>query len=272
MPSAKVMPVLFWAMFLAFALLALPQLVWGDRTFYTETLTSHRQLLFAAPAKLLMLCLASYFAFRSAGQLGRDNPASTPWAVLGAGAALFACGQAGLAWYQVILDQKAPFPSAADPLFVVGTVLLITATAMFVWVYQHSGLAMATRGEIIQTLVAGAMPVALIVGVVLRPIAAAEASFWEQFLNLAYPALDLVLFVPAALLLRVMLKLRGGRLWHVWARLLAAVFFMGSGDVLYAYFTTLDFSALDPLLDLTFAYGYILLAWGTFTQAELLRV
>ena len=78
-------------------------------------------------------------------------------------------------------------------------------------------------------------------------------------------------WMPTLVLLRMMLRLRGGQLWLVWARLLGGVFFMALGDILFAYFTTLEFSAVDPLLDLTFAYAYILLAWGAYTQVALAR-
>jgi hypothetical protein len=106
---------------------------------------------------------------------------------------------------------------------------------------------------------------------VLVPIATAEAPLTEQLLNLGYPTLDLILMVPAFVLLRLMLRLRGGQLWLVWARILGGVFFMAVGDILFAYFTTLEFSAIDPLLDLSFAYAYILIAWGAHTQYALVR-
>jgi hypothetical protein len=148
---------------------------------------------------------------------------------------------------------------------------MAVAAVTFVVVYVRSGLAMGTTREIGLSAAVAAVPAAVVAVIVLVPIATAKAPFAEQLLNLGYPSLDLILMVPAFVLLRLMLRLRGGELWLVWARLLGGIFFMALGDILFAYFTTLEFSALDPLLDLTFAYAYILLAWGAHTQVRLLR-
>ena len=46
---------------------------------------------------------------------------------------------------------------------------------------------------------------------------------------------------------------------------------MALADVLFAYFSTLDFTILDPLLDLFFAWSYVFMAWGAAAQVRVLR-
>jgi hypothetical protein len=102
--------------------------------------------------------------------------------------------------------------------------------------------------------------------VVARPILSSEAPLLERVLNVFYPVVDCILLVPAALLLKMALSMRGGSLWKVWMTLLLGFVFLALGDIGFAFFTTLGKSALDPLLDLAFAWSYILIARAVVTQ------
>jgi hypothetical protein len=64
--------------------------------------------------------------------------------------------------------------------------------------------------------------------------------------------------------------MRGGSLWKVWMALLLGFVFLAAGDILFAFFTTLGKSALDPLLDVAFAWSYILIARALVTQHGIL--
>ena len=103
-----------------------------------------------------------------------------------------------------------------------------------------------------------------------RPVLASEAPFAEQVLNIAYPVLDCLLLIPAVLLLKMALSMRGGTLWKVWMALLLGFVFLAVGDILFAFFTTLGKTGLDPLLDVAFAWSYILIARAVVTQHGIL--
>jgi hypothetical protein len=251
------------------AVLYLPMLFWADGILYREIFTPEVSLLLSALLKLPFLAIAAWFAMSSGMRLGRDNPAARSWLVLAVGLAAFFLGQCCLAFYQVLRGTNAPYPSIADPFFLLGMVLLIASVARFSFVYIASGLPMGSRRSALITGAGVGLPLILALILVLRPITAAQTSRGEWLLNVTYPILDLILLIPAIVLTRVMVKMRGGTLWLVWARLLAGIVFVALGDVLFAYFTSLKFTALDPLLDLAFAYAYVLLAWGTHTQWRL---
>ena len=101
---------------------------------------------------------------------------------------------------------------------------------------------------------------------------AADAPLGQRLLAVSYPLLDLALLVPTVVVLRQAWHLRGGWLWRCWVRLLAGVVCLAAGDVAFAWFATLGIDALDPLLDLTFVSGYLLVASGTHVQRDALRV
>jgi hypothetical protein len=107
--------------------------------------------------------------------------------------------------------------------------------------------------------------------VVLRPVLAAPGmTDTERLLTAAYPALDLVLLVPLALLLRISLRFRGGALGLAWTAVLAGIVFMCAADVLFAYFTALGLSGLDPFVHAGFITSYGLLAAGVKRHLALL--
>jgi hypothetical protein len=138
--------------------------------------------------------------------------------------------------------------------------------ALLLRAYVSSGLAFGAGRDYVMLggLVAGS---ALIVGYfVLAPIVSAGGTPLELALNLAYPLLDLVALVPAALLLRITFQLRGGSVFRVWALVLGGFVAMAVGDVLYAYLTMLDVHAVDSVIDVSFIIGYGLAARGFHEQ------
>jgi hypothetical protein len=104
----------------------------------------------------------------------------------------------------------------------------------------------------------------------LRPIVQAETSPLERALNLAYPISDLVLMVPAVLLLITARKFSGGRVARVWFALLLGLVVLAGGDVAFAYLTSMGQEHLDPLVDFLFLASYVILARATLYQVELL--
>ncbi len=263
--------VFFWGMAALLCLLFVPKLFLSETALYQEILTSTVMRFIASPIKMVLLFGGALLAWASAKTIGRDNPAFWPWLVMGAGVALSGVGQSCLSYYQLLMGIGAPFPSVADPPFVLGTILIALATFMFVVIYFRSGLAFGGVTDIAITVTAAALTLSVVGVIVLRPIAAAEADPIKQLLNLGYPSLDLILLLPTIALTRMFVRMRGGQLSILWLRLLGGFFLIAIGDVLYAYFSTMNYSTLDPLLDLCFAGGYLMIAWGTFTQFELVK-
>src|SRR5262249_46209453 len=67
-------------------------------------------------------------------------------------------------------------------------------------------------------------------------------------LNAAYPLLDMALLVPLTLLLRTTWQFRGGSVGTAWLIVLSGFAFMCVGDVLFAYFSALGRTGLDPFV------------------------
>jgi len=244
----------------------LPRLVSPDSALYRDLLTPSAILFIAAPIKLLFLLIAAVYASRSATSFESASPVRTAWLLLSSGLWAYVVAQSVLAFYQLVLGQPAPFPSLADLFFLPATVLLAVSLFLFLKVYKSVGFEVAETFEVSIVLFFALSLLAVFFLVVGRPVLASEALFAEQVLNLAYPVLDCILLIPTVLLLKMALSMRGGSLWKVWMALLLGFTFLAAGDILFAFFTTLGKSTLDPLLDVAFAWSYILIARAVVTQ------
>jgi hypothetical protein len=245
----------------------------------------------ACVVKLVFLATGAVVALRVTKHFGADNPVRPAWLHLGLGLAATTFGQLGLACYQFSPAAEAPFPSLADYFFFLGDPFFILALTSFAHAYEAAGYALGTRAERwrLAAIVAGA---AAVVGIiVLRPVVLAPPPMPEMplnvslpklelilaaraaqtvFLNIAYPVLDLILLVVTVLLLKASLPLRGGEVFKAWAALLAGFAFMSVGDVLFAYFSALKITAVDPFVHVTYVLSYGFLALGVLRQQRLL--
>jgi hypothetical protein len=237
---------------------------------FQSVLTDGVLIRVAGLTKLALLVVAWNAARGNAAGLDADNPARRPWRLLSYGLLAFALGQGVLTAYQLAAGNN-PYPSLGDLFFMVSYPLLIAATGDFVGAYRRSGYPVGTRAEhaaigLVVVVAAAAFGYRL-----LQPVLAEPAPPLERFLNGAYPVLDLAWLVPAVVLLRVAVGFRGGRIFRAWGWVLAGVLAQCAGDILYAYFSGLGETLLDPVLHAMYVLSYLFLALGTLEHRSLLR-
>jgi hypothetical protein len=169
-----------------------------------------------------------------------------------------------------VLGLTSPYPSPADAAFMAAYPFQLAAFWRFIGAYRESGLPVGTRREHGLLALAAALVFLAVGYVALGPVTAASSPPLEKALNVAYPTFDFLILIPLVILLRITVPFRGGRIWTVWAALLAGFVSMGAADILYAYFVTLGQSWLESLVDVLFILSYILVAQATLKQRELL--
>jgi len=255
----------------ALALAFLPKVFLADSALYTRILTPHVILLIGSPTKLLFLFLAVHFSWKTAAAFGAGNPVRTPWRFMAAGFLGFFLGQCILAVYQIVLFVETPFPSPADPFFLLGTVSLVVAFILFILAYREAGFPVGTSRQLtLAFAVMGFLALAAGLGIIL-PLVEGHETRIGLALDSAYILLDLALLAPGLVLMTTAVKLRGGALVKVWGFLLAGTLCLAAGDILGGFFAATRMDLLDPLLDLMFAWSYILCARGAIFQYELAR-
>jgi hypothetical protein len=218
-----------------------------------------------------MLACSAVFSWLNAQRLqAADAGVSRAWRLLALGWMAYFSGQLILAWYQLARGTDAPYPSAGDLFFLAAYPFFLAALFSFIKAYRGAGFGVGTeRRENRLVAMAGAGCAVLAVPLLI-PTARAETAPLETALNIAYPALDLMLVVPVIALVRMALAMRGGAMAGVWIALLAGFAFMCAGDVLFAYFSALGFKGLDPLVHTTYILSYGMVAEGARRQLAIL--
>ncbi|MBI4941797.1 MAG: EAL domain-containing protein [Actinobacteria bacterium] len=127
----------------------------------------------------------------------RHRPA-TPWAwwLMAAGMALWVAGDAVYSWYEDIA-RVAPFPSAADYLYLAAYPLLGGGLARLAWQRRHGRDLAASVDAAIVTLACGLVSWVVLAG----PVARSGTTGAERFFGVAYPATDIVLLAALTWLL-----------------------------------------------------------------------
>jgi hypothetical protein len=261
----------FPVLFLAAAAVALGQLVAPQSRLYAADPAPSAATMVIGLSKLLLLALAAAFAWFNGRRLaGADEGISRAWRLLSLGWMAYCAGQLVLAWFQLVRGTDAPYPSPGDLLFLLAYPFFFAALVAFIRAYRGAGWAVGSpgqQGRLAAAVGAGCAAVAL---PLLTPTAVAQTPPLQTALNMAYPALDLLLVIPLVLLLRMALALRGGAVAGVWIAVLAGFAFMCAGDVLFGYFSALGYKGLDPYVHATFILSYGLVAEGARRQHALL--
>ena len=220
--------------------------------------------------KFLYLLVAAVVSTGVVKKFEPGTPSRTAWQLLSGGLIALCLGQTCFVYYQFVQGIEIPFPSFADIFFMVAYPLLIAALVMFLRAYTASGFPIGPASERVW-LAAAVTVVCLAIGYpILMPLVRNPGEPLETLLNLLYPVLDFLLFVPAVLLIRISLRFRGGAVWKVWATLLAGFVFLCAADTLFAYFDQLGRADLVNMVDATYLLAYGMFGLGVLYQRELL--
>jgi hypothetical protein len=236
------------------------------RSWLTEPL----RLLLGGPTKLFLLALGAAAATRVARKLNPSHPARGAWRLFAAGLGLFCLGQATLLVYQLLLRVPTPFPSIADPFFLLGSLALVPSLTLQLMAWRRAGLPLDSRRDLVLAGLVTAAVLGAILALALRPVIAAGGPGIEIALNLAYPICDALFLLPTVLLLRLTWRLRGGTAGGVWSSVLLGLIALAAGDIAFAYLTGVGITRLDPVVDLLFIAGYGAIARGALRQLDLL--
>lgn len=217
--------------------------------------------------KLLFLGISAGLSFRNTSSFDPGTPARAGWFRLSLGLLLTFLAQAGLVFQQLTHNRAVFFPSPSDLLFLLAYPLFIAALLAFLRAYTESGHPI---GDLSGLGLVTAVVCVLLGALLLWPVMLSDAPVPEKVLNAAYTMFDFVLLIPTVMLLRIALRFQGGAVGRIWTALLCGFLLVCAGDIFFAYFTAVEVTRLDPLVDLAYLAGYGGLALGTAYQREVL--
>lgn len=210
--------------------------------------------------------LSAFFAMRRYwDKIG--SRISRIWLCFTLGMLLWFFGELGWAVYTMVLNVEIPYPSIADIFWLSGYLPLFVALLLYLEIFQP---AITVK----QFLVAGAIVAgmsAIIFSSLMIPVLAdvSQYDLVTLSVDLAYPALDLFLFLEAILGLSAftVTKLKG-RISAAWHFMNAAILLNVAADMAFSY-TTLNGTYYNGHpIDLLYNFGYILFALAFYVHQK----
>jgi len=210
--------------------------------------------------------LSSFFALRRYWD-NIGSQLSKIWLCFALGMVLWFFGELGWAIYTLVLEVEIPYPSIADFFWLSGYLPLFVALLLYVKIFQPAitvkmFLMAGTLVSTMSAIVFSSLMIPVLAG-------ASQQDFITLGISLAYPGLDLLLFLEAILGLSVFTftKLKGsvGKAWHF---MNAAILLNVVADMAFSY-TTLNGTYYNGHpIELFYHFGYILFALAFFVHKK----
>lgn len=205
-------------------------------------------------------------------RIGLAQGVGKQWFLVGLGVASFAVGD--VIW--TILELRLgldPYPSLADPFYVLQYAFFVAAMVLAVRSYRHLT---PVRAPVI---VAGAVALALagvvyaaLLGPYIFPAGTAELGFWGLVVSTLYPLGDVFfVFAPAFALALVIRQLGAGRLGWPWWIVIAGAIVYALTDTGYSYADWAG-SGLTATLEMGWVIANLMFALAALVARDVYRV
>ncbi len=193
-----------------------------------------------------------------------ESPRGKTLLFLTLGLLSFFIGEAIWFYLRIILNID-PYPSVADIFFLSGYPLLLFALLNELKLHRLNLKAMSKFTKaLLAVLVVLLSLIVFYFGVFLAYMPA--ASFLENFFALSYGIGDLILIIPALLVLKTTLDYGQGRLFGPWMFIFHGFVFTLVGDLLFAIYYNQYKNLVWPytLIDLAWIISYLCFTYGFF--------
>jgi len=193
------------------------------------------------------------------------NPAdkfSKIWLFLTLGMVCWFLGETIWMVYALALNVEVPYPSVADIVWLIGYLPLIFAILLYIRTFRF------VVSKSILTAAAGIVLVgslAIFASLATPILASATQQETTLAVDIAYPALDIVMFSLSIIGLLIFAR---GRIGNAWVLMNGAIFMNVVGDLLFSY-TTLNGTYYNGhYLELFFLWGYVLFALAFYAHRK----
>jgi len=232
--------------------------------FYPDFMYTFTNIL--SPVIAAMAVLSSFFALRRYWD-NIGSRLSKIWLCFTLGMLLWFLGEFGWAVYTLVLNVEIPYPSIADVFWLSGYLPLFIALLLYVQLFQPaiSSKMFLGSGVIVAGVSAATFP-PLIMPILAN---ASQQDLLILGINLAYPFLDLALFLEAIIGLLVFTVTRvKSSVGVAWRFMNVAILLNVVADITFSY-TNMDGTYYNGHpLELLFHFGYLLFALAFYVHAR----
>jgi len=238
---------------------------WGGETVLTY---------FSNILAIVFALLATFCLFMAVRSFKENDFTKKAWTVLFAGILIYSVAELIYAILELgyQLDMNEAFPTLADYFWTIAYIPVVGGLLMMLSGYKKSGFPMGNPSIYITISAAALFMAVLIIYYMLIPIIIdTETSIWAKFFYLFYPIGDVIVVIPAVILMYITSLFGKGILSRPWKYLAIGFICFTVADLLFAY---LDWSGLygsGNFIDLLFNAGYLFIGLAGLYQKELIE-
>jgi hypothetical protein len=196
------------------------------------------------------------------------------WILLLTGMVLFLCAESIYGVLEVIInvDVSEVFPTVADYFWMAGYIPIFTGLVMLVIGYKRSGFSFGAKKNYIFGISCFVLITALIIYKLLIPIIQdPKTGSRAIFVYLYYPIADLLVIIPAMILVYITNLFGKARISRPWRYISVGFLCMTTFDILYSYLNWNNMYGPGNFLDIFQNLSYLLIGLGGFYQKELIE-
>ena len=169
------------------------------------------------------------------------------------------------------IDMNEAFPSMANIFWCFGYIPLLAGLSMLFVGYYKSGLPLGNTklyGIISAAIliISGVVIVYILIPIIEDP----ETSFLGKVFSLFYPIADVIVVIPALILMYITSLFGSGAISKPWKFLAYGFICFTIADLLYSYLSWEDLYGNGNLIDLAWHIGYLFIALAGTYQKELI--
>jgi hypothetical protein len=198
--------------------------------------------------------------------------AKKAWLMLLIGISLFFIAETTYLILEVVfnLDMNETFPTIADLFWFAGYIPLIGGISMIFLGYKKSGFPIGNlKLLLLLSFIFFALFAAVIIGLLVPIINDQETETIAKAAYLYYPVADLLLVIPAVLLMYITSLFGRGTISTPWRFLSIGFMLITFADLFYSYLGWRDLYQNGNLIDVAWHVGYIMVGMAGLYQKEL---
>ncbi len=218
--------------------------------------------------------IAVYFLFMTVKKFKSFDFAKKAWLLFLVGMLLYFIAETIYAFLEIRfdMDMDENFPSAADFFWGVGYIPLFTAMLLMLIGYKKSGFPMGNiKLYTILSILLTIISIVVFYFILLPVIQDPETTGLTAFFSLLYPVGDVLLVIPAVILMYITSLFGTGKISFPWRFLALGFISFTIADLLYSYLSWQGAYGNGNLIDLAWHLGYLLIGIAGVYQAELIE-
>ena len=170
------------------------------------------------------------------------------------------------------MDMNVNYPSIADYFWCGGYIPLFIGLVMMLWNYKNSGLPMGSAKLYLIMVVILLIFIPLVSWYLFLPILQdTETDALSKFFYLFYPIADILVVIPAVILMYITSLFGSGSISRPWKYLSIGFICFTLADLIFSYLSWQEMYGSGNFIDLAWHSGYLLIGLAALYQFSLIK-